>query len=226
MTRTDGITAAVPSARVVGLWRLLFALWALGSVPACGATVRHTWIVDDYAASPLASTKRLAVVVDVGHDGAALPVEATASVAQLWANVARRYANQHRDFIVRATLVRGGETARTAACALGTADKPIGGALVLRGRQLPDGDGVRVGVHGELLRCTDGMPIWRANGQDRFASADDTVAELTAFYSRELGVAVQPYVAPVFHLLRAVLATLPTPVLNDDETMEKIELGE
>ncbi|MBM4346081.1 MAG: MXAN_6521/LA_1396 family lipoprotein [Deltaproteobacteria bacterium] len=89
-----------------------------------------------------------------------------------------------------------------------------------------DGDGVRVGVHGELLRCSDKQPIWRAHGLDRFTSADPTVAELTAFYTRELGPAVAPYVAPVFHLLRAVLATLPAPVLSDDETMEKIELGE
>ncbi len=216
--------AAADAAKSAATVALL--VFAVGSLPACGGTVQQAWTVDNYATSPLASAKRLAVAVDVAHDGAALPADATASVAQLWANVARRYANQHRDFIVRATLVRSGDEALAAACAMGAADKPIQGALVLRGRQQPDSDGARVSVHAELLRCSDKAPIWRANGQDRFASVDATVAELTAFYSRELGPAVAPYVAPVFHLLRAVLATMPTPVLSDDETMEKIELGE
>ncbi|MBM4342264.1 MAG: MXAN_6521/LA_1396 family lipoprotein [Deltaproteobacteria bacterium] len=202
------------------------ALFAVAALPACGGTVQQVWTPENYAASPLAQTKRLAVAVELTHDGAALPADATEAVAQLWANIARRYANQHRDFIVRATVLRGGDEAVPAACALGAADKPIAGALLLRGHQMLDGDGARVGVHGELLRCSDKQPIWRARGLDRFASADPTVAELTAFYTRELGPAVAPYVAPVFHLLRAVLATLPTPVLSDDETMEKIELGE
>ncbi len=215
--------AAMTSAR---LWHAVALLVTLAALSACGGTVQQAWTVDNYAASPLAGAKRLVVAVDVAHDGAALPADATAAVAHLWANVARRYANQHRDFIVRATLLRGGDEALAAACAMGAADKPIQGVLVVRGRQLADGDGARVGVHAELLRCTDKAAVWRANGQDRFASVDETVAELTAFYTRELGPAVQPYVAPVFHLLRAVLATLPTPALNDDETMEKIELGE
>ena len=203
---------------IVGL--LLLVSLAL---PACG-TVQSTWVRDDFAQVDAKQTKRLAVTATV--DAVGLATESTQAAAQLWAQMTRRYANQHRDFIVRAALTQPDQLARDKACATGTADKPMHGLLTVVGKQEQQGEQVRVQVAATLLRCSDGAQVWRAEGAHTFASVDATVAELTTYYSGLLGPAVQAYVAPVFHLLRAVLETLPRPELTDDETMEKIELGE
>ena len=212
--------ALADAAKAVAPTMLLLVVFGLA---ACGGTVTKQWVQPDYADSPVAQTKRLAVVVEVRTEGVALPADQTTAVAQLWANIARRYANQHRDLIVRSATVA---TDSTTACAAGAADKPIQGVLRLAGVQALAGEAARVTVDAVLARCGDGAKIWTATGANTFDSVDPTVAELTEFYTRELGAAVKPFVAPVFHLLRAVLETLPAPRLDDAETMEKIELGE
>ncbi|MSQ81538.1 MAG: hypothetical protein EXR77_01280 [Myxococcales bacterium] len=221
--RQAGLNSAAAMARQTGAALLLAAI-AVGA-QGCGGTLGQTWTVDNYAASDQAQTKRLAVAVTVSTHG--VTAGATQAVQQLWANVARRYANQHRDFLVRGAVVAAStQTALAMACGLGTADRPIQGAIVVVGAQTAVGDGAQVAVQAQLVRCADAKVIWKASGENRFASDDPTVAELTQFYMRELGAGVQPWVAPVFHLLRTVLETMPAPVLSDAETMEKIDLGE
>lgn len=225
LVRNVALNSGAPMARQPAAV-LLMAIIGVGA-QGCGGTLRQSWTVDNYAASDQAQTKRLAVAVTVHTQGVTLAADATQAVQQLWANVARRYANQHRDFLVRGAVVAAStQTALTSACGLGTGDRPIQGAIVLVGTQAAAGDGAQVAVQAELVRCADAKVIWKASGDNRFASDDATVAELTQYYMRELGAGVQPWVAPVFHLLRTVLETLPAPVLSDAETMEKIDLGE
>ncbi|MFY0581518.1 MXAN_6521/LA_1396 family lipoprotein [Cystobacter fuscus] len=68
--------------------------------------------------------------------------------------------------------------------------------------------------------------IWAAEAAGSWNSEDKRYAALTEQYAGELGAEAGPYVAPSFRLLSATLDTLPNPLLNDEDTNEKIELGE
>jgi probable lipoprotein (TIGR04455 family) len=88
------------------------------------------------------------------------------------------------------------------------------------------GKGVEAGVKAQLLRCSDAGEIWAAEAAGSWNSEDKRYASLTEQYTGELGAEAGPYVAPSFRLLSATLDTLPDPVLTEEDTTEKIELGE
>jgi probable lipoprotein (TIGR04455 family) len=186
---------------------------ALGAVVLAGcSTVKGVRVRSDYDAVDRTRTVRLTVVV------APLP-EGGAPVGELGALVARRYVNQHRDFIVRRQLA--------AAALPADACQSAEGVLHLEPVLRREGRSVRAELHARLTRCRDGEEVWSAQGAGTWDSDDDQLKELTKRYVEELGEAVRPYAAPAFRLLRAVLDTLPRPKLPDDAAvMEKIDLGE
>jgi len=182
---------------------------ALGS---CSVVTQHR-VRPDYHAVDRRQTVRLMVVV------APAPA-AGAEVGDLAGLITRRYANHHRDFIVRGHIVA--EAIPDDACANGTE-----GILHVTPVLERTGEDVDASVRARLTRCRDGQEVWSASGEGSWSSEDEHVAELTDNYVGELGEVVRPFVAPCFHLLRAVLDTLPRPELPDDDAvMEKIELGE
>lgn len=188
---------------------LVLLLAVVGS--AC-ATVKSSWVRDDYDLEDRTTTLRLVVVTSP------LPI-GDESVGKLWSLIARRYVNQKRDFIVKADI------------AVEEMTDPCSGDLQGVLHLLPSvhlvGDGVEIEVDASLTRCRDGRLIWSAKAGGTWASVDETVRELTNNYVEEFGEVVRPYVAPTFHLLRATLETLPLPrIESDDDLMEKIELGE
>ena len=182
------------------------------TVGACSVVSQHR-VRPDYDAVDRTRTVRLVVVV------APVPEEG-APVGDLVGLITQRYANHHRDFIVKRHAVA--ESIPDDACGGGTE-----GVLHVAPVLDRQGDGVDASVQARLKRCRDGQEVWAASGAGNWDSEDEHVAELTDLYVDELGETVRPYVAPCFHLLRAVLDTLPRPSLPDDDAvMEKIELGE
>ena len=177
------------------------------------ATVRHSAVRSDYDAMDRDKTLRLVVVT------APLP-DANPAVGELWSLIARRYVNQHRDFIVHRQLAATEPPAN--ACREGTQ-----GVLLLRPRlRRHDGD-VDAAVDAKLTRCPGGEKIWEAQAAGTWPKSDATVKELTARYVEELGPDVRSYVPATFHLLRATLDTLPHPrLVRDEDVMEKVDLGE
>jgi len=181
------------------------------------STLRSSWIRDDYPASDRTETLRLGVLTDPAH--------VSPEICELMSLVARRYVNQKRDFIVKENACG----AKPSSCRDG-----LEGLLLLRPSSTLHHEGedeaklkVELSLDAELIRCRDGQAIWRAEGQGQWGSQDKNVSELVATYVGELGEAVRPFVPASFHLLRAVLDSLPTPVLMGEEAiMEKIELGE
>lgn len=180
-------------------------------VAACGPSVQSQ-IRDDYAQVDRNQVRRIEVVVAPVPAGDALQ-------GKLWSLLARRYINQHRDFIVKA---------HGAAEQFVLAEHCAGqeGALRLDVKALPAGKDVAAQVQGQLLRCRDGEVVWSGKVKGKWASDEATVAELRAHYVAELGPEVEAMVAPAFYALRSLLETLPKPVLDEAGEMEKIELGE
>ncbi|RMG15771.1 MAG: hypothetical protein D6729_12085 [Deltaproteobacteria bacterium] len=190
-----------------------WALVLLFTLAAGCSVVRSAWVRPDYERVDKHETLRLAVVT------APLPA-GDPKVGELWSLIARRYANQKRDFIAKKNL---------AAPQLpeGLCSEGIEGILHLRPKVERHGDGVEASVAATLTRCRDGELVWKAEAAGSWPSEDPVLKQVTEDYVRELGESVRPYVGPTFHLLKAVLDTLPRPELVDDEdVLEKIELGE
>ena len=189
--------------------RALLALVLLG---ACGS-VEHVRVRSDYDLVDRSRTFRVVVVT------APLPA-GDETVGELWSLIARRYVNQHRDFIVARHLAAG--TPPADVCA----DKTEA-VLWLEPKVGRAKSRVWAAVRARLWRCSDGKAIWEAEAKGRWDEVDPTVRELTARYREELGPSVAPWVPATFHLLRETLDTLPYPrLVRDEDVMEKIELGE
>jgi probable lipoprotein (TIGR04455 family) len=176
------------------------------------ATVKSTMVRKDYEQVDAKQTVRLIVVV------APFPAGSEA-VGKLWGAVARRYANDHRDFIVKSAIAAQAEPANL--CAEG-----VEGLLRLTPTAAIKGSGVEASVVAALTRCRDGELVWRAEAGGSWQSVDANVKEVGDHYATELGEEVRPYVAPAYHLLKETLDTLPTPVLDDKGKDEKIDLSD
>lgn len=188
---------------------LFFALLFASS--ACGV-VKNVRLRDDYDAVDKTKTLRLAVVTAPFTAGGE-------KTAMLYSKIARSYANHHRDFLAKTATA-------SAAVPLDRCGEGIDGVLQLAPDLAQDGDYVTAAVDAQFYRCRDREEIWSARGAGTWISKDPNVSEVISKYVDELGEEVRPYVAPVFHLLRAVLEELPRPVLSDTEVIEKIELGD
>jgi len=178
---------------------------------ACGPSV-HSQVRGDYADVDRNLVRRVAVVV------APLPAGDLLQ-GKLWSLLARRYVNQHRDFIVKIHSASG-------QFALAEHCHEQEGALLLTVASKQTGEEVATHAAGRLLRCRDGETVWSGTVEGTWRSDDANVAELRGHYVAELGAGVEPMVAPAFYALRALLETLPLPKLDEAAEMEKIELGE
>jgi len=178
---------------------------------AC-STVSHVHVRSDYEQVDQNETFRLAVITSP------LP-EGDAKVGKMWSLIAGRYANHHRDFIVKDARAEG-------QLPEGLCGEGIEGILHLRPTVHDAGSGMAVEVEGRLFRCTDQEIIWSATAGGSWPSDDPQLVEMTRAYVGELGGEVERHVPPAFRLLRALLDTLPRPKLaKDEDVMEKIEVS-
>ncbi len=191
---------------------LLFSTAILVCLSACGP-VRHATIRGDFEQADQRTLLRLAVIT------APLPVNDPA-VGAMWSAMARRYVNHHRDFIAK--VERAEPLLPEDLCAKG-----IDGVLHLTPTVKPTDTGAEIEVEGRLFRCKDQVEVWQAASGGSWSSQDANVSTVIQEYEEEYGSGVTPFIAPSFHALRALLDTLPRPILeNEDDIMEKIELGE
>lgn len=177
----------------------------------CGPSTT-SWLRDDWATQPASHVKRLHVAITPLPNG-------DVGQGQLWGLLAKRYLNQQRNFLVKQQSAAPGIDV-TAACA------GFDGVLVLAPTAVRSGDAVTVGILAKLLRCSDREPAWTGRVSGTWPASEPTVAALREHYVAELGAAVEPWVAPAFLALKALVAMMPQPVLGDADEMEKIELGE
>lgn len=171
--------------------------------------VREDWLTVDQT-----KVKRIAVAVQ--------PMAAGQEKAgQLLGQVARRYVNMKRDFLVMGYATESGAFDLKKSCAEG-----IDGVLWLKPTLESKGDGFEAQIEARLLRCYDGQEAWASDAGGSFPSRDDGLKEVAANYGKELGAEVEPYVPLAMNLLRPVLDTLPKPVLTEEDVVEKMSLDD
>lgn len=170
---------------------------------SCASVVKSSRVTPDYDTTDRTQTVRLAVYTR--------PPAGIEKLGFMWSEIARRYANHHRDFIAK----------NKTACEDG-----IDGVLELEPTLARKDGGVEASVKARILRCSDKAEVWSAEAGGTWPSDDPNVSEVIRENAETYGEEVRPFVAPTFHLLRATLDTLPRPVLDDAGVTEKIELGE
>lgn len=186
---------------------LLFVL-VLSSL-ACSA-VRNTYLLRNYDANANDAIKNIEVV-------AWAPPEYP-KLAPLMARIAADLIKLHKNYLVHAD----------GAMTLGFVDicQSRQGVLVTRAMDVEIGQPeVKLDVLAELYRCEDGALVWQARGDKSVDPALADLQNLTTTYSREFAPEGQQFAAPVFALLKQLLDVLPDVTLNDDEILQKIELG-
>ncbi|MEQ8278864.1 MAG: MXAN_6521/LA_1396 family lipoprotein [Deltaproteobacteria bacterium] len=184
-------------------------LIALVALTGC-SVVQHSHVRPDYDAEDKQKTVRLIALAVPSPNG-------DAARGRLVAKITQRYANHHRDFVVT--------TASTAAslpedrCA-----DDMHGVLKVAAKYT-DGDEIGIEAEAEMVRCRDGEQVWAAGGSGSWPKDDPQISQVIKQYREEIGEDVAPYVPATFHLLRALLDTLPYPELVDDDlVLEKIDL--
>ncbi|HAN30822.1 MAG TPA: hypothetical protein DCQ06_04425 [Myxococcales bacterium] len=192
--------------------RSIHLLVALLVSTAC-SPVSQVLIHDDFDKIDKTATYRLEVVV--------APVQSQdTKLAALFGTVARRYANDHRDFSVRSVRVSEQRAAAKAACSGATE-----GVLWLQPVTQQRDKSVAVRVRAQLRRCAGWVRVWSAVVQGVWPSKDPQLASLTSKYQSEVGAIASTYAAPVFRAMRALVDTMPKPkLIKDADIDEKIDL--
>jgi probable lipoprotein (TIGR04455 family) len=177
---------------------------------ACGGAIDSQYVLRGYDAHASMAVKRIAVA---GWAPSELP-----QLGALAARIATDRVKLRKNYLVHDTVV----LARDWSEACGERQ----GVLAVRTLELSvDGSDITVLMDAELFRCADGRLLWRTEGELTADADDEDLANLAASYMSQVGPAARRYAAPVFALLQQLLESLPDPMLNDDEVMEKIELG-
>lgn len=178
------------------------------------STVKTVRLRDDFEQVDKHRIKRLLVVVQP-------LVDESEKVSQFVALMVRRYVNLKRDFLVTSQGVspKGFDT-------ISLCNESVDGVLRVESTFAVDGDGMESSAILDLRRCHDGETVWHAEAAGSFPQRDDGLSEVTATYASQFGDEVRPFVAPVFHVLRPALDTLPQPALSDEEVTEKMGLDE
>ena len=161
-----------------------------------------------------------------------------APVVEMWALMAQRYLNDHRDFLALRRAALPAPLTPEAAAASPACGEGLHGTLHLDGEVAREGEGARLRLWARLTRCPaaeGGAPRWAEGGGDEVvwaadvehssASADEVLVTLREEYARRFGEEAAPYAAPSFLALKALLDLAPRPKLTRDEDVSaKIEL--
>lgn len=191
---------------------LVATLWAV-LLGGSGCAVRSVYVKPDFQQVDRQNLKRITVAVTP------LP-GAPAQASALLARMARRFVHQHKDFLAAEDQVIPSASAWKALC-----DGELHGVLRLQVHRLDRDDGaLQVDMTADLLRCDSSVLVWKVEIDDENDSRDDNLKELASVYRREFGQVADTYAAPFFILVQAAFASLPSPQLTDEETMEKIEM--
>ena len=200
----------------------------------CGAA-RQTYLVPSYQAQERTQVVRLEVVTaSADIDQETSPSQA---ILEMWALMAQRYLNDHRDFLV---VNRRVATTVKELTQVSCADKTQG-RLVLTGQARPDDDQAHIRLWARLVRCPDqesgrdvksqdqrgerlGL-IWSADVDHTSSSQDEVLVTLRQRYTKRFGAVVEDYAAPSFLALKNLLELAPKPKLTlEEDVIEKIEL--
>lgn len=233
-----------PSAVTLTLLALLTLLSA--TLPGCGGA-REVLRSEAYEQRDKDELVRVEVrvsprveveVLEGGGVGPERAAEVPAEVLEMWALMAQRYLNDHRDFIALRRAALPAPLTPAAATSHPACGPDVRGTLHLDGEVTREGEQARVRLWARLTRCLPaegGGPRWAEGGGEEVvwaaevshssASADEVLVTLRDEYTRRFGEVASPYAAPSFLAVKALLELAPRPKLSRDEDVNaKIEL--
>ncbi len=184
-----------------------------GLLCSSGCAVRSVYVKPDFERTDRLTLKRVFV--------AATPLEgAPQEAARLLARMAHRHVHQHKDYLVAGDGVLARPEAYRERCAEG-----LQGVVRVMVRSMKAGaQELTLDMSADLLRCDTGATVWRVEIRDTNDQRDADLKELAGVYAREFGEVARQYAAPFFIVVKAAFASLPSPKLTDEETMEKISM--
>lgn len=179
-----------------------------------GCTV-CAYVKPDFAKTDRHTLKRVGVYVTRTD---AAPLKAY----QLLARMTRRSMLQYKDYLAAAEGLLYGADRWQSKCS-----EDLDGVVSVEVEEIADlGKEIAFTATFILRRCKDGVVVWKADGRTVSETNDADLAELAKVYRAEYGQIAERLAAPFFVLVKAAIATLPSPKLNDEEIMEKIALDE
>ncbi len=190
----------------------LLLLFCLG-LWASGCAVRSVYVKPDFQAKERHDLKRLVV--------SATPIPGQpARAAELLASMSRSHVNQHKDYLAVDYKVLKQSSAWKALC-----EEEVHGVVRVMVAKLKSAGGdLTVDMTADLQRCDSGVLVWKVEIDDTNEQKNEDLKELASVYRREFGKVADALAAPFFVLIKAAFESLPSPVLTDEETMEKIEM--
>lgn len=195
----------------------LLLILSLGAM-ASGCAVRSVYVKPDFEQVDRQNLKRVLV--------SATPIPGQpAKAAELLASMSRRHINQHKDYLAVDYEVLKDAAKWKALCKVQEDDEPVHGVVrVMVAKLLADGGDLTVDLTADLQRCDSGALVWKVEADLTNDQKDEDLKELANVYRKEFGALADSLAAPFFLVIRAAFDSLPSPVLTDEETMEKIEL--
>ena len=199
-------------------------------------TIQSVYLKPGYEKAGNRNVKR--IVVFLKQHALALPPGATAVVPV----VANEFVSVQRDYIVYPlNSMKPGSAAPEEICAANT---KLDGVLFLDIRRVrergtfwyqwlrpwrrADREGnVELEVAAALRECrAPHAVVWQALANSTYVSNDEDLRSVTESYVNRLGPHVRPFAAPAYQLVRRLLEELPSPMLSDEEKLEKIDVME
>jgi probable lipoprotein (TIGR04455 family) len=215
----------------------------LALVPGVAAcTVKEQYLVRYYRLDEGQRVKRIVLAVPATGFPGLLHED---QVLAMYQGVVREFVSHHHEYIIlgaevlpAGALGEGALPGSTSSQGRPTLDPPVHrlcardydgrathGVLLSRFERLEQrGSDVALRFEARLIDCETGLLVWRALGQNSYASLDQDLEQTIRAYTNRYGEGVRPFVAGSFLAVRQVFASMPDPSLTDADIAEKIEL--
>ncbi|TGJ99715.1 hypothetical protein EHO59_17955 [Leptospira semungkisensis] len=88
----------------------------------------------------------------------------------------------------------------------------------------PSSNGMRLTISASMQKCDTKEILWEGKAASSYPLGGDEEATLRTSYENKLGKSIGPKVLPYYDLLKSLLDQIESPVLNEAEQDEKIEV--
>ncbi|PJZ47954.1 MXAN_6521/LA_1396 family lipoprotein [Leptospira saintgironsiae] len=88
----------------------------------------------------------------------------------------------------------------------------------------PSLDGIKISIQAQIQKCDSKDVLWEGTASSSYFMGGDEEATLRTSYENKYGKSVGPKVLPYYDILKSLLDKIASPVLNEAEQDEKIEV--
>lgn len=88
----------------------------------------------------------------------------------------------------------------------------------------PSSDGIKISLQAQIQKCDTKEILWEGNASSSYFMGGDEETTLRISYENKFGKSVGPKVLPYYDILKSLLDKIKSPVLNEAEQDEKIEV--